>query len=163
MILCRKCRQLWSQGTTWCGTCRATLGHRRCPEGHVSPLDAECCVVCGSPVLTPGVPSLNLRPLTVCFVLALGVLAAPPLILMAGGAIQEGLRQAWIAAMNTVIPFLCMAGALSLMIAAFFGPRAASAMASVWLAFARFLVTGIGWLGRQLFRRRVLPRRRDPD
>lgn len=60
MILCLSCYRLWPAGSQYCGHCRKSLGRRRCPHGHASPLAARACTTCGSPKLSPGASCLSL-------------------------------------------------------------------------------------------------------
>lgn len=80
MILCLKCRRVWPKGTVWCGHCRATLGCRVCPEGHVSHLGAKSCTTCGSPKLTPGVPGFGLRGVSWLVIVTLALAVTPVLL-----------------------------------------------------------------------------------
>lgn len=88
MILCRKCRRLWPAGTNWCGTCRARLGGRECEDEHVSPVHSTCCTTCGSTRLSPGVPALNLRPLSWLLLAFILFLILPAILHLAGAAFK---------------------------------------------------------------------------
>jgi hypothetical protein len=61
MIQCLKCNRVWPTGTVWCGICKATLGVKLCPDGHVNQTVSQCCTSCGKSPLSPYCPCRNLR------------------------------------------------------------------------------------------------------
>lgn len=136
MILCLKCKRIWPSGTTWCGNCKATLGCRRCPEGHQSELSARCCTSCGSGKLSKGVPALRLRFITwlaVCLVSAILV----PFVLNRAELI---VKQVYVHAVNMILPLLVTLCFLSLLIACIFGARGGKLVSEFWLALTRLVV-----------------------
>lgn len=75
MIQCLKCNRVWPTGTVWCGICKATLGVKLCPDGHVNLPISTCCTACGKAPLSQYCPSRSLKgllrtsvlfPLTMC-------------------------------------------------------------------------------------------------
>lgn len=54
MIWCRACKVLNARGTVYCMRCGRSLGQRRCPDGHESPLGAHYCTHCGTDELSDG-------------------------------------------------------------------------------------------------------------
>lgn len=56
MIQCLKCNRVWPTGTVWCGTCKATLGVKLCPDGHINQPICQCCTTCGKNPLSPFSP-----------------------------------------------------------------------------------------------------------
>ena len=66
MILCLRCKRVWAKGSVFCGSCGGALGKRICPDGHESHITAKFCTVCGSPKLSKGSPSLDLRLVSWC-------------------------------------------------------------------------------------------------
>jgi hypothetical protein len=131
LILCKKCKRIWPGGTVWCGSCRATLGCRICPEGHKNELLSRCCTICGSAKLSKGVPSVNLRGFTWIAVLTVLVLTVPPAICYLADATES----AFLSIANRAIPILMLAGVLSVMTSLIFGPKAAKEIGECWLQF----------------------------
>jgi hypothetical protein len=62
MIQCLKCNRVWPTGTVWCGTCKATLGVKLCPDGHINQTVSQCCTICGKSPLSPSAPCRQLGP-----------------------------------------------------------------------------------------------------
>lgn len=133
MILCKKCKRIWPAGTVWCGSCRATLGCRQCPDGHKNDLSSRCCTVCGSAKLSRGVQSLNLRGCSWIAVLAVLAVTIPPAICFLAGQAEAALRSL----INTVVPILVMAGFISIMASLVFGQKAAKAICELWLKLVK--------------------------
>lgn len=153
MILCRKCKRIWPNGTVWCGSCRATLGCRVCPEGHKNDLSSRCCTMCGSAKLSKGVPSMNLRGFTWIAVLAILALAVPPTLQF----LSEAAESALLSFANRAIPMFVLAGVLSVMAGLIFGPKAARAIGECWLVVLKlpFQLTSAVMLGLvRIIRRR---------
>lgn len=61
MKYCLDCRRLHPGRAQVCGGCRKSFGGSLCPNKHLSPGWANCCVVCGSKKLLPVARSLDLR------------------------------------------------------------------------------------------------------
>jgi len=77
MIQCLKCNRVWPTGTIWCGTCKATLGVKLCPDGHVNQPISQCCTTCGKIPLSPFCPCRKLRTAVVCSIGFVLVLSLP--------------------------------------------------------------------------------------
>ncbi len=148
MILCTHCKRLWPQGTTWCGSCHQTLGKRICPEGHISPLYAECCSTCGSSKLTPATSALNLRVLTWLVIIGLVVLVVPVAI----GFMNLGVKAAYVWFMNTLFERIVVLGLFSSIAGWMLGERARKAIGDLWLACFRILISSIVMITRLLMR-----------
>lgn len=154
MILCLRCKRLWPRGTRYCGSCRASLGARFCPHDHESPLAAKCCTACGSKRLTPGVPSLNLRPLSLLLAAGIIALAVPPLL----GLIALGFRCAWCWLLNALLPPLVTLAFLSVFLGLALGEKARGVISDLWVAAFKSCLKVIGaafglvvrWLSKAL-------------
>jgi hypothetical protein len=131
-----KCRKLWPAGTIWCGTCHGTLGKRHCPDGHASPLFATCCTTCGSTRLSPGLPCVNLRPVTWLTLLAICAVLAPTVLGMIGSAV----RGSGTSAGQALLPILYAAALMSAAIAILGGQRGSRLVTDFWMGVGRFLV-----------------------
>jgi len=127
LILCLNCRRVWPKGTKFCGECKASLGCRRCPEGHESPLLSQCCTLCGSKKLTLGARSLNLRPLSLALLGVVLALAIPPGLSLLGNLLRRGLCLL----INTVLPPIFTLAILSLFFGLVFGE---TARGEIWKA-----------------------------
>jgi hypothetical protein len=141
LILCLKCKRMWPQGTLWCGTCRSRLGARECEDEHTTPLKSTCCTTCGSTRLSPGVPALNLRPLTWLLLASLALCAFP----VFAGAASAASKQVF----DVVIQALVSLGFISVMVCLLFPKSGAPLMGKVWqtlFGVALSLVQGIARL-----------------
>lgn len=136
MILCRGCRRIWPKGTRYCGICRATLGARYCPADHASPLVAGCCLTCGSPKLTKGVPCANLRPIT--------WIASAGLTLLVGVSIAStaarSLTSATSCAVERLFPTALAAGLLGLALRKLIGESAFNAITGLGFDLLKVLL-----------------------
>jgi hypothetical protein len=52
---------MWPAESRYCGHCRRTLNGRLCPDEHLSPKEAACCIHCGSTALSQSTATLSLR------------------------------------------------------------------------------------------------------
>lgn len=142
MIRCNSCGRLWPQSTIWCGHCRKTLGKRICPEGHESPVNAQCCSICGSNKLTPATTSRNLRPVSWLIAVGLAVLLLPCVLGVAGSALQV----LWCWFINTLLPPILSLAMLSFLVSLFVGDRGRRAIGDFWTTLLRWcgaLIVGL--------------------
>ncbi len=146
MILCLKCKRLWTSGTQVCGVCRATIGCRKCPEGHRSPLIAKSCTTCGVSNLTDGVPALNLRPITVVGLCAVGFKVVPPIVHSVH--IGELLNRAYWFFLNEVLSRAILYAIVALLIGWLLGPKALNCVQNFWSGVLRLFLDGVVALGR---------------
>ncbi len=146
MILCLRCKKVWANGSRTCGSCRSTLGKRFCDEGHESPLSADCCIVCGTAKLTPGVPCLNLRPFTYLVILAIGYVLLPILFRLT----VHYAAVIWEMCLHAVLIPILETAIFSWIAARVLGPRAAQLVSDFWHGVFRLSLQGIEVLGRGL-------------
>jgi hypothetical protein len=148
LILCLGCRRLSPKGTAWCGTCRATLGRRTCPDGHASPVHATCCAVCGSAKLSKGSGAVNLRPLSWLAVLGLAWATLPCLIRLAEGGTSAAQRWFWGYAADRLV----VAAFLFWLVGRVLGEKVRDAFLGLVLAAASCAVALLGSAGRAVSR-----------
>lgn len=136
MILCLECKRLWPSGSNYCGICRATLGKRLCPEGHVNLLSAGCCTVCGDPRLTRGTHCLNLRFLTWIGITCLGWVVVRALFQM----VTIGVSNLWVWTLNVILPPLVTIIFVSVLLTPFMGERGSKRLGEFWSALFKVAV-----------------------
>lgn len=136
MILCLKCGRAARRGSPFCGGCGSSLGHRRCPEGHVSAVNSRVCSQCGSRQLTRGTPSVNLRPILILGLCVLGFSIGPHILGSLGRTLDFVFRL-WF---GHLLELLVTFGFLSVLISWLFGPRGQSFIEKLWMACAHVLV-----------------------
>jgi hypothetical protein len=61
MRLCLTCKYMSPGDAAFCAHCARSFVGRRCPRGHLAPMNAICCPQCGRGDMSAGTPSLNLR------------------------------------------------------------------------------------------------------
>jgi len=136
VILCLKCGRAARRGSLFCGGCGSSLGHRRCPEGHVSAVNSRACSQCGSRQLTRGTPSVNLRPVLILGLCILGFSIGPHILGLLGRSLSFVLRL-WF---GPLLELLVTFGFLSVLISWLFGPRAQSFIEKLWMACVHLIV-----------------------
>lgn len=149
MILCLGCKRLWRKGTAWCGTCRATLKCRICPDGHESPLYATCCKACGSTKLSRGVAAVSLRPIG-WGIVALIFWRATAWLVDTATHVPVNLNGPYLYLVNIVLSRLIVLGLITWVCAWIFGERTAKTIAEFWFGLFRLLLQLIAALSRGL-------------
>lgn len=61
MRLCLTCKYMSPGDAAFCAHCARSFVGRRCPRGHLAPMNAICCPKCGRGDLSEGTPSVNLH------------------------------------------------------------------------------------------------------
>ncbi len=128
MIQCLKCNRVWPTGTVWCGICKATLGVKLCPDGHVNQPVCSCCSTCGKCPLSLCVPCRRLMPTLRVFAVFLLLLVAPfiiPLLTLCASLLARNL----VRPLESIVLHLL---ALFLLVRAFGGNRGCQLVKSIW-------------------------------
>lgn len=135
-------------GTSICGSCGSTLGCRKCPEGHASPLISDHCVVCGSSNLTPGTSILNLRPVVVIIVAFVLYKLLPSILSTL--RLQGWIDRVYWYFLNQILTKVIVYALAALFVGWCLGPHALSVIQGFWVGVLRLCLDAVLTVGKWL-------------